>query len=643
MRDLSKLITTLSLKIFGDIVKRRSKKYEFLRADLVRARIPVPFHAYLSLMYFASLLISALSFIFGLLISYILVSVIGLPEVIFPLALPPPLLPLKEHRDVLIMVILPLLLSAAAILVTRAIFLFYPKMKISERKGKIDNALPYAVTYLYALSYGGMNLIQIFKSLSEKTDVYGEVAREAGVVVREMEYFGKDFRSALAECMEMTPSPTFSEFLHNLLSIIESGGNVTVFLRERAEDYFQKALLKQKEFLSTLELMAEIYVTAFVAGPLFLIIINSIMNLMGSASPLLMQLVAYLILPVGTMMFAFLIQLISASSDEKFRPLKTEEESIPLEKLEKSEELLKKITSGRRKRGLKRFMKNPLQYFVERPSDVFYLSVPPAITLLAVAFLSFRMYSPNMLVKLLDEYVFISTFIAFLPFAIFHEIHVKRRKRIEEEIPEIFRRLANINETGMNMLQSLEVLANTHRGHLKGEIEKILRDIEIGGTISDAFARFANRVQIPWVARTITLIREAMKSSGNLVSVLNIAASDAHNTIVMKEERRSNMMTYVMIIYIAFFVFIGVIFILFKYFLPIMLELSPGSAGGFMGFASSSATIESVRITLFHASVIQGFFSGLVAGVMGGEGMSGGVKHALLMAAVAYLAFSFLI
>ncbi|MDD1667943.1 MAG: secretion system protein, partial [Methanomicrobiales archaeon] len=58
----------------------------------------------------------------------------------------------------------------------------------------------------------------------------------------------------------------------------------------------------------TLGLIAESYVTALVAGTLFLIILQSIMSIIsGEVSPMFLYVVIYLIVPFGSIMFVILI------------------------------------------------------------------------------------------------------------------------------------------------------------------------------------------------------------------------------------------------------------------------------------------------------------------------------------------------
>jgi flagellar protein FlaJ len=50
-------------------------------------------------------------------------------------------------------------------------------------------------------------------------------------------------------------------------------------------------------------------------------------------------------------------------------------------------------------------------------------------------------------------------------------------------------------------------------------------------------------------------------------------------------------------------------------------------------------TLASFNRIFFHAAVIQGFCSGLIAGVMGEGSVLSGLKHSLIMITIGYLLF----
>jgi flagellar protein FlaJ len=92
------------------------------------------------------------------------------------------------------------------------------------------------------------------------------------------------------------------------MGCISSGSNLTDYFRTKAEQYALENRQTQKLFLETLGLIAESYVTAMVAGPLFLIILQSIMSILSNQSqPIFLYIIIYLIIPFGSVMFVILI------------------------------------------------------------------------------------------------------------------------------------------------------------------------------------------------------------------------------------------------------------------------------------------------------------------------------------------------
>jgi len=63
------------------------------------------------------------------------------------------------------------------------------------------------------------------------------------------------------------------------------------------------------------------------------------------------------------------------------------------------------------------------------------------------------------------------------------------------------------------------------------------------------------------------MITKANESSGDVGEVLSVAARDAETEQTLKRERGMNMMIYIVIIYISFLVFVGVIYVIRNSFL----------------------------------------------------------------------------
>jgi len=197
-----------------------------------------------------------------------------------------------------------------------SLLLKVPGIKKQSRATKINLTLHNAVAYMYAMRKGGAQLTTIFRSLSDRADIYGEVALDFRQIVRDTDFLGYDIVTAIRHLADTTPSEKLKNFLEDLLSVIESGGNMAEFLSMRVRIYQEEARFEQTQFLTLLSLVAESYVTLFVAGPLFLIIIMVVMGMMGGSAVFQLTLVTYAIMPVGSMVFILFINLISVNAEK---------------------------------------------------------------------------------------------------------------------------------------------------------------------------------------------------------------------------------------------------------------------------------------------------------------------------------------
>lgn len=638
--------TYLGYKLFGENIRRNAQKYYDLEKQLRQAMISMPPEMYIATARMVSLIFALIGAIIGLFVSYIVIFFIGLPEVLFPIVLPEPLYSFwMSYRSFVFAGLLCALTTVILYFVGYFMFTIYPSTVISDRKSKIDRALPHAIMFMYSLSRGGMNLIDIFRSLSEYHEIYSEVSREAARILRDMEVLGKDLRTALAEAVELSPSENFKEFLHGLITIIDSGGDITKYLEERADFYLERARQDQKSFLEFLGLMAESYITAFVAGPLFLIIIQTVMAVMGQGDETALYAVIYLVIPVGSFFFAMVIKLLTPT--EEGEPPKLREKYTYLRrKIEEGEfaEQIKELRRRIKSWNFRKALRHPLDPIKRKPIYVFIFSVPAGMAFMLYGFSLYPFSQDiNWLFKV-DDYIFIGLAIMMAPYVLFYEASRKKAKRLLRLTPIFLNKLAAANESGMPIYRAIAMIAKTDTTPLKKEIEKIKYDLDWGVSLNDALVRFANRLRVFELSRTITLLNEALKSTGNVTEVLMISAKDASSAELLRRERLSNMFMYVIIIYISFFVFIGIVYIITTTFLSTLAE----SAAKVAQSGASLSMLRSININTYksvfmHAAVFQGLFAGIVAGVMGEGSISAGVKHSLLMLVLAYVLFTVMI
>jgi flagellar protein FlaJ len=276
-------IDRFAYNLFGSRTRGREKDLAKLDESLRRAQMPVRSEAYLAKVWLYTAFTAALSLVFGLFILAFLITQLGLPAVtwVFIVFIPP---------------------MAAY---TGYIALFATPGSNAKKRGKdINLRLPYATNYIAAMASAGVIPAEIFKSLA-KQEIYGEAAREAAMIYKDLEVHGKDIVTALRRAIDRSPSVKFQEMLQGAITTITSGGDLTAYFRQKASRYQWENRVEQKTFIETMGLMAETYVTAAVAGPLFLIVMVAIIVLMGSGTMTQLQLIIYLLLPVINLGFMF--------------------------------------------------------------------------------------------------------------------------------------------------------------------------------------------------------------------------------------------------------------------------------------------------------------------------------------------------
>lgn len=632
-------------------IKRDPVRYNNLHADMISSRIGMTPEQYIwrsvKIAILTGILFAAIGFYASAYLPLpILNAKVGITNV-FDLQIPVFLNTLFPAAYIRVL-ILVLSFCLGTFAVYRLI-LTLPGIEKKNRSIKINLTLHNAVAYMYAMRKGGAQLMTIFQSLSDRADIYGEVALEFRQIVRDADFFGYDVVTAIHHLSETTPSEKFKVFLEDLLSVIDSGGDMGEFLSMRVRQLQEEARFEQKEFLNILSLVAEGYVTLFVAGPLFLIIILVVMGMTGGSAVLQLSLVTYAVMPIGSLIFIVFIDLISIKVEktERFTTIKWLHAypDVTITKEKNEEELFEQLKKYDRIRSLIEHIRHPLDSFVTNVNHTLYITVPIAVLYIASVFLRVPLYRDiDVYLGVVDDHIIIALLLILIPYAIFYEIWSRKVLGIQALVPDFLERLSGINQVGLTMAQAIAIMVNTNLGLISYEIRRIKRDMEWGANFTEALMRFEERVSTPVIARTVTLITKASEMSGQISEVLAIASSDARMSEALKKERLSEMFIYTAIVYLSFFVFLFVVAVLTTQFLPILANITAEGVpvtGSLKGFGS--IPLATFARILYHACLVEALFSGLIAGQMGESSLAAGVKHSCILLVIALVTFNFIL
>ncbi|AKB73831.1 hypothetical protein MSLAZ_0570 [Methanosarcina lacustris Z-7289] len=642
-------INTLAFRIFGEKILEKENRFPLLKIKLRQAQIPLPVEQYISNAILFSLLAGIFGGLAGLLIGgwifrgitpKSIVSMFGISQKVTNAVETPTFI--GAHLPFIFTIIGALIFFTIIGVLTYGLFMAYPSMKADNRKRAINASMPYATAFLYVMQRGGgMTIYEIMKSLSNYAHIYGTASREFGNIIRDIEYFGKDLQDALWDAADRTPSEQFKDLVDGLISVVSSGGDITLYLKNKTDVYKNAATKEQKHFLETLGLLAEVYITVFVVGPLFLMVILVVMNMIDNGGPTQLYLLVYGAIPFGTMIFLVFLDMLTGDvekmPEERITGIKQDSFSDVRVKpvTEKDEELLQKLEFYEKVARVKNVLLHPIKAMLDRPESVFIISAPVALGYFGYYFMKHMPYSGGFVetASTLDDYIYVTLLVLLIPYIIFHELEVRRVRQIEDQVPEFLKRLASINGTGILLADAIAITAQSNMGKLKSEIKRTVSDIRWNSNLVEALKRFEARVRTNMTRRSLTLIAKASESTGNIHQVISTVADDADIERTLKRERSAEMFIYVFIIFVTFCVFLIIVYVLAAFFLP-ALDGSSNPAMSMSGF-----DLKEYTLLFFHAALLQGFGSGLVAGKMGSGSMASGLKQSLAMMTVSYVLF----
>jgi flagellar protein FlaJ len=236
---------------------------------------------------------------------------------------------------------------------------------------------------------------------------------------------------------------------------------------------------------------------------------------------------------------------------------------------------------------------------------------------------------------LFDEYLLLAVVITVFPPAVLDYADYRWKRAIDKHLPDLFRSIVQAQKSGMTLPQALEEASKRDYGPLTKELKKMVAQMSWGVPFEGALQSFGKRVNTALVGRTIPLILESQRSGGKVEKVFEPLEKFVQTTLTFDNERKTQTRPYLAIIYVAFFVFLFTIVMLFKSFFVDMTDFSTGQ------FTLMSP--QEARSIFFHMSAIQGFFGGLVAGKMGEGTVGGGLKHSVILLSCGYLAFKFIV
>lgn len=222
------------------------------------------------------------------------------------------------------------------------------------------------------------------------------------------------------------------------------------------------------------------------------------------------------------------------------------------------------------------------------------------------------------------------------PYFVYQYFEYSKMRSIEAKFPEFLRNLAETQRSGINLSQAIYMARKTDYGPLSQEIGMMADQLSWGVPFPKVIEHMEHRLsESTLITRAMVIIREAYHSGGNIADVMESVSTNAVLIKDLEAERQSKLSQQVLVMYVIFFIFLGMLVVLQKVLAPLFVMQSAGaSSGGGASFLSLSASQfgpSYYRNIFLNMILIQGFFSGLIAGQLGEGKALAGIKHSAIM------------
>jgi len=245
--------------------------------------------------------------------------------------------------------------------------------------------------------------------------------------------------------------------------------------------------------------------------------------------------------------------------------------------------------------------------------------------------------------ELQADFVFLAAAFILGPYS-FYEWRIMRDvDAMEEEFPNFMSDIAENRKAGLTIENSIKIAASGNYGKFTGEIKKIYSKLSWGIPLVKVLEDYVAQTKSTLIRRGLSLLMEAYRAGGGVYESLRNASDDARNMFWLKIEKKNEMVIYLMIVYIAFFVFLVIILLMAETFLPAMASMAPGGVNAtsvpIQGLNVKPLDLDFYNNVFYWAVIIQAIGGGIIGGVMYDASMVSGMRHAFIMCLIAYLFF----
>lgn len=241
----------------------------------------------------------------------------------------------------------------------------------------------------------------------------------------------------------------------------------------------------------------------------------------------------------------------------------------------------------------------------------------------------------------------VSSVIAILPSFFYAYLRSKKMRGMEERFPDFLRDILSGIKAGMTLPKAIMHCANIDYGPLTPEVRKMARQLSWDVPFPKVIRSFAEEVkESQFLLRGATVLLECSRSGGDVAAVIESTIENMTIVKRIESERSSIISQQVLTLIIIQFVFIVILVMVYKLFLPLLSSFySLKGAQTLLPIAviNPAEAVDHFK-TLFLITLI---VSAIVNGVIIGKTKEGkaimGMKYSIFLLIVSLIAYAFFI
>ncbi len=271
------------------------------------------------------------------------------------------------------------------------------------------------------------------------------------------------------------------------------------------------------------------------------------------------------------------------------------------------------------------------------------VSIALGVTMAFVSLVSFFVLGPRNMPLQWDQLLVTGLMIALFPAAVVDYLDFRWQQGIDKNIPRLLREIAESSMTGLTLTRAIEVSSERDYGPLTPELKRVITQTSLGSSFEDAMKSLGTRCRTKLAQRTATLVSEVSRSGGDTKEIMEQLNKHIGELQTIDRERHTQMFPYSVVVYVAFGVFLFTDIMLIRTFftqiVAMQSQILQTAGGAGTSILGAGVDLDLLKRILFHATVIQAIFGGLIAGKMSEGKLGAGLKHTILLLLMTFLSF----